>query len=80
MRSAVPGRRSKRLIEEAPGYLEAVLEEVREKGPLCVSDLDDPGERVGSWWGHSDGKTALEWHFLTGTVTTSTRRLGRSKR
>jgi uncharacterized protein YcaQ len=74
MRSAVPRSRAKRLIEEAPGYLDAVLEEVREKGPLCVSDLDEPGERKGPWWGYSDGKTALEWHFLTGAVTTSTRR------
>ncbi len=74
MRSAVPRWRAKRLIEEAPGYLDTVLEEVREKGPLCVSGLDDPGERKGPWWGHSDGKTALEWHFLTGSLTTSTRR------
>ena len=74
MRNAVPRWRAKRLIEEAPGYLDTVLEEVREKGPLCVSDLDDPGARKGPWWGHSDGKTALEWHFLTGTITTSTRR------
>ena len=74
MRSAVPRWRAKRLIEEAPGYVDAVLEEVRERGPLCVSDLDDPGERKGPWWGYSDGKTALEWHFMTGAVTTSTRR------
>ena len=74
MRSAEPRWRAKRLIEEAPGYLDAVLDEVREKGPVCVSDLDDPGERKGPWWGYSDGKTALEWHFLTGAVTTSTRR------
>ena len=74
MRSAEPRGRAKRLIEEAPGYLDAVLDEVREKGPVCVSDLDDPGERKGPWWGYSDGKIALEWHFLTGAVTTSTRR------
>ena len=73
MRTAVPRWRAKRLIEEAPGYLDTVLEEVREKGSICVSDLDDPGERKGPWWGYSDGKTALEWHFLTGTLTTSTR-------
>jgi uncharacterized protein YcaQ len=74
MRSAVPGGRAKRLIDKAPGYVDAVLEEVRDNGPLCVSDLDDPGQRMGPWWGHSDGKTALEWHFLTGAITTSTRR------
>jgi hypothetical protein len=74
MRSAEPRWRARRLIEEAPGYLDAVLQEVRQNGPLCVSGLDDPGERKGPWWGYSDGKTALEWHFLTGAVTTSTRR------
>ncbi len=74
MQSAVPHSRVKRLLEEAPGYLDAVLEEVREKGPLCVSDLADPGQRKGPWWGYNDGKIALEWHFQTGAVTTSTRR------
>ena len=73
MRRAVPRWRAKQLIEETPGYLDTVLEEVREKGPICVSDLDDPGERKGPWWGYNDGKTALEWHFETGKVTTSTR-------
>lgn len=62
------------MIEQAPGYLEAVLDEVREKGPIAASGLNDPGARTGSWWGYNDGKTALEWHFLTGAVTTSTRR------
>ncbi len=74
MRGAEPRWRAKHLMEEAPGYFDAVLDEVRDKGPVCVSDLDDPGERKGAWWGYSDGKTALEWHFLTGAVTTSTRR------
>ncbi len=74
MRGARPRWRARHLMEEAPGYLEAVLDGVREKGPVCVSDLDDPGERKGPWWGYSDGKIALEWHFLTGAVTTSSRR------
>ena len=74
MRRALPRARPERLMEEAPGYLDAVLDEVREKGPLCVSDLADPGQRKGPWWGYNDGKIALEWHFMTGAVTTSTRR------
>lgn len=74
MRAATPRHRVKRLIEQAPGYVEAVLDEVREKGPIASADLNDPGSRTGPWWGYNDGKTALEWHFLTGATTTSTRR------
>ena len=50
MRNAEPRSRVKQLIEKAPAYLDAVLDEVREKGPLCVSDLDDPGQRKGPWY------------------------------
>ena len=31
-------------------YVDAVLEEVRERGPLTAKDLDDPGKRRGTWW------------------------------
>lgn len=51
-----------------------VLEEIRARGPLGVSDLGDGGRRKGGWWGWSPGKVALEWLFWTGQLTTSTRR------
>lgn len=59
---------------EHPGYMEAVLEQVRERGPMRTSDLHDPGERDGSaMWGWSKGKVALEALFMEGLVTTSHR-------
>jgi hypothetical protein len=54
--------------DEHPGYLDAVLAEVAERGPVGVSDLDDPGVRTGPWWGYGKGKIALEWLFATGRI------------
>ena len=64
-----PWGSARRLLEERPGYIEAVLGEVVEHGPLTVSGLDDPGERGGPWWGYAPGKQALEWLFATGRLT-----------
>ncbi len=75
MDAAEPGRhRAGPLMEERPGYVEAILDEVRQRGPLGVDDLEDPGGRTGPWWGHGPGKVALEWHFRAGRLTTSDRR------
>jgi len=57
-----------------PGYIAAVLDEVREHGPLNVATLDDPGERTGPWWGYGKGKIALEWHFGRGAIAVSDRK------
>ncbi len=73
MRSAKPSWRIKELLDKAPGYVDEVLEEVERRGPLIASDLDDPGSRKGPWWGYSEGKVALEWHFRTGALTTHSR-------
>ena len=54
-------------------YIEAVLEEVRERGPLSVGDLSEPGERAGTWWGWGDGKIALEYLFNRGLITAAAR-------
>jgi uncharacterized protein YcaQ len=52
-----------------PGYVRAVLEEVRDRGPLTAGDLSDPGPRSQSMWGWSRGKRALEHLFWSGTLT-----------
>lgn len=49
-------------------YVDAVLAEIRERGPLTARELDDPGRRRGSWWMRSKGKMALEWHFRCGSL------------
>ncbi len=59
---------------EHPEYLDQVLEQVRERGPLKTADLHDPGQRDGtSMWGWSKGKVALEALFMEGRVTTAHR-------
>jgi len=69
MQEMKPWSTAQRLIDERPGYIDAVYEEVAERGPLTAADLDDPGERSGPWWGYAPGKTALEWLFAGGRVT-----------
>ena len=55
-----------------PG-VDAVYQEVVERGPLSAAQLTDPGQRRGPWWGWNDGKRALEWLFREGRVTTAAR-------
>jgi len=55
-------------------YIARVKREVAERGPVAASDLEDPGERSGPWWGWRKGKAALEHLFRTGEVTSAGRR------
>lgn len=64
-----PWHRVRRILEEQPGYVEAVYDEISERGPLTVSELEDPGSRTGPWWGYGKGKIALEWLFAKGRIT-----------
>jgi hypothetical protein len=57
-----------------PELCAAVLEEIRERGPVGISDLRAGGKRRGGWWGWSEGKVALEWLFWTGDVSAHSRR------
>jgi uncharacterized protein YcaQ len=67
--AAKPWTSVQRVIDERPGYIEEVLDQVRHRGPLATADLDDPGDRGGHWWGWKPGKHALEWLFASGQVT-----------
>jgi uncharacterized protein len=69
-----PWSRIHELRERAPGYVESILAQVEERGPLTPSELDEPGERKGPWWGWADGKYVLEWLFECGIVAVSDRR------
>ena len=55
-------------------FLDRVLQQVRDRGPLAASDLEDPGTKRGPWWGWSAGKSALEWHFAAGRLAVAERR------
>jgi uncharacterized protein YcaQ len=63
-----------RFGREHAAFCNEVLAQVRDRGPLGVSDLEAGGRRKGGWWGWSEGKVALEWLFWTGAVTTHSRR------
>ena len=57
---------SPRSRRERAGYVDAVLAEVRARGPLAAGDLAEGGRGQGGWWGWSDGKLALEFLFWAG--------------
>jgi uncharacterized protein YcaQ len=63
-----------RFGREHARFCETVLAEIRDRGPVGVSELAASGRRKGGWWGWSEGKVALEWLFWTGQVTTRARR------
>lgn len=62
-------RRAEALIEAHPQLLDEVYEQVRDNGPLTISELDVPQERTSPWWGYGPGKIALEVLFAHGRIT-----------
>src|SRR5262249_49407820 len=48
----------RRIERERPGYVEAVLEEVRGRGPVTAGELEDrpARRRSGPWWDWHDAK------------------------
>ena len=64
----------KRLQEKEPGYIEDVLDQVRERGPIQTKELDDAGARIGrTMWNWNVGKLALEILFIEGRITCASR-------
>lgn len=61
------GRQKRNLIE-------TVLKEIDERGAMGASELSVGGKTRPGWWEWGEGKTALEWLFWAGYVTTATRR------
>lgn len=65
----------KRLKRERPDFMDRVLDDVRERGPLTARQIEDDAPRDRSHWGWnwSDVKEALEFLFLSGAVSASGR-------
>ena len=74
MADTQPSERVAVLLNSEPSYIDLVLTEIQERGPLTVSELSDPGQRTGPWWGYNKGKIALEWLFSKGRLAIADRR------
>jgi uncharacterized protein YcaQ len=63
------------VLDEKPDYLDRVLDQVRVRGPIQTSDLEDPGTKWGNdtMWNWNEGKMALEYLFIKGHVSTAAR-------
>ena len=68
--------RMAQLAREKPGYVEHVLQLVRDGGPLSAGEIAAQEKRSKDNWGWNwtDEKTALEFLFWTGRVTAADRR------
>ena len=48
-------------------YIDEVLREIADRGPLAASELSATAANAAApWWGWSDGKLAIEWLFFAG--------------
>ena len=64
-----------RVADEHPGLVEDMARLVAEQGPIVAGDsgIPRPPPRPGHMWNWHAGKTALEYLFFTGHVTTAKR-------
>ncbi len=68
-------RWAKERLERYGHLTEAVLERIREEGPLSSKDFElPPGKRSGSWWNWKPAKAALEILFWKGDLMIAERR------
>ena len=73
MEAIQPWDRVRAVMDEHPGYIDRVHDEVAARGPLTNAELTDPGRRSGPWWGMGKGSTALEWLYAKGKLAISHR-------
>jgi uncharacterized protein len=63
-----------KLNRRRPGFMQAALDEIRERGALSAREISGAGASKGGWWGWSDGKRALEALFAAGRLAAAGRR------
>jgi hypothetical protein len=75
-RRLVSWPRLAKVSKERPGYIDWVYQEVVERGPVSAGEVAEDQKRGTEEWGWNwtDAKTALEYLFFVGRVTTATRR------
>jgi uncharacterized protein YcaQ len=62
------------LERRRPGFMNAALDEIRERGALSAREISGAGASKGGWWGWSDGKRAVEALFAAGKLAAAGRR------
>ena len=55
-------------------YIEAVFNEIAERGPIAAGAISIAGKSTGPWWGWSDGRQAVEFLFRQGRIAVAGRR------
>jgi uncharacterized protein YcaQ len=65
-----------KVVAERPGYVEWVYDEVVARGPVSAGEIAEDQKRGTEEWGWNwtDAKTALEYLFYVGRITTASRR------
>jgi uncharacterized protein len=67
--------RMRRIAKQQPNLVRDVLAVVAERGPISASELELGKKKTRKgWWEWSDAKTAIEWLFWSGQVTSARRR------
>jgi hypothetical protein len=67
--------RMRRIQAEKPGFVDEVRALVAARGPVGAGEIAEPrAARAGPWWDWDDTKTALEWLFYRGEISTASRR------
>lgn len=64
-----PWKSARTAMKQHPVLADRVLEQVRDRGPLTMKDLDVPKTRSGPWWGYGPGKLVVETLFGEGKLT-----------
>ena len=69
-----PWNAMRRMLDEQPGLLDLVLAQVAAGGPLTARQIEHEEERTpGGWWNWSGVKSACEWLFYIGELTSAGR-------
>jgi uncharacterized protein YcaQ len=69
-----PWHGMQRILTEQPDLPSKVMGQIAERGPLTAREVDHEQERTpGGWWNWSEVKSALEWLFYTGELTSAGR-------
>jgi uncharacterized protein len=67
--------RMRRIAKRKPTLLRDILKIVEERGPIAASDIEIGAKKRGNgWWEWSEAKTAIEFLFWSGQVTSAGRR------